>query len=65
MSKQDYKRELTEREYPLYQTVRMRKENVRRIKARISKYGQTFDSIVEKMLNTIEQYESEKKERAK
>jgi hypothetical protein len=65
MSKQDYKRELTEREYPLYQTVRMRKENVRRIKARISKYGQTFDFIVEEMLNTIERYESEKKEHTK
>jgi hypothetical protein len=49
-----------QREYPLYQTVRMRKENVRRIKTRITRYGQTFDDIVAAILAELERKESRK-----
>jgi hypothetical protein len=48
------------REYPLYRAVRMRKVNVKKIKARATKYGQTFDEIITEMLTELGQKESKK-----
>ena len=47
---QDYKRE-----YPLHRTVRLRKDNLVKIKARATKYGQSFDDIITEMLLELEQ----------
>jgi hypothetical protein len=53
---QDYKRE-----YPLFRTCRLRKDNILKIKKRATRYGQTFDEIVSEMLSELEAYENEKK----
>jgi hypothetical protein len=49
------------RDYPLYRTCRLRKDHVLKIKARATRYGQTFDSIVGEMLAELTIYEAEKK----
>jgi hypothetical protein len=46
-----------QRDYPLYTKVRMRKDNVRKIKARATKYAQSFDDIVSEMIQKVEQCE--------
>jgi hypothetical protein len=50
-----------ERDYPLYRTVRLRKDNILKIKKRATKYGQSFDDIVTEMISVLESFENEKK----
>jgi hypothetical protein len=45
------------RDYVLYTKVRMRKDNVRKIKARATKYGQSFDDIIGEILAKLQEEE--------
>jgi hypothetical protein len=45
------------RQYPLYKTVRIRGENLRKIKDRGSKYGQSVDEIITEILKKLEYFE--------
>ena len=45
------------RQYPLYKTIRIRGENLNRIKKRASRYGQTVDETITEILKRLEYYE--------
>jgi hypothetical protein len=45
------------RQYPLYKTIRIRGENLNRIKTRASRYGQSVDEIITEILKRLEYYE--------
>jgi hypothetical protein len=56
-TEQSVANEQQQREYPLYAKVRMRKDNIRKIKARTTRYAQSFDEIVSEILQKVEQCE--------
>jgi hypothetical protein len=61
MSTQNTLEQDHKREYPLYRTVRLRKDNIVKIKARTTRYGESFDDIVAKILDQLQAYEIKKK----
>ena len=54
---QPFETETYRRQYPLYKTVRIRGEHLRKIKDRGSRYGQSFDEIIGEILKKLEYYE--------